>query len=130
MLLRRANALDERWHTLERRPMLHSIIQPLEPRQLLAAALSVNDASVTEGHFGTVLLGFVASLSEASSTPVTVNYTTVDQTASANSDYLPASGQLLFQQGVTSKPVIVTVNGDQLPEINETFKLVLSSPVG
>jgi hypothetical protein len=110
--------------------MLHSIVHPLEPRQLLAAALSVNDASITEGHLGTALLGFVVTLSEASSTPVTVNYATSDVTATANSDYLPASGQLLFPQGVTSKPVIVTVNGDQLPEVNETFKLLLSNPVG
>ena len=47
----------------------------------------------------------------------------------ATSDYTPAVGQLVFPVGTTSLPVNVTVNGDTVPEPNETFFVNLSSPV-
>jgi hypothetical protein len=58
----------------------------------------------------------------------TVNWTTADGTAAAGTDYVAASGQVVFNTGESQKTVSVTVigNGVQDPS-NKTFKLVLTS---
>src|SRR5262245_1337938 len=59
--------------------------------------LSINDVSVTEGNNGTVDAVFTVSLSAASSSTVTVNYSTADGTASvADNDYTSRSGTVTF----------------------------------
>ena len=62
--------------------------------------------------------------------PVVVNWATADGTATAGSDYLAASGQVVFQDGESQKAVTVTVNGDNSPEADETFQLTLSTTPG
>jgi hypothetical protein len=59
-----------------------------------------------------------------------VNYATVAGTAALGADVTATSGTLTFLTGETSKTVAVTVVGETLFEANETFTLVLSSPVG
>jgi Calx-beta domain/Domain of unknown function (DUF5122) beta-propeller len=73
---------------------------------------------------------FQATLSSPSTTTVTVDYTTQDSTATAaDSDYLPATGQISFPPGQTTEFVTVQVNGDTQYEPDEVFKLALSNPV-
>ncbi len=48
---------------------------------------------------------------------------------STTGDYNSASGMLTFAPGVTAQPVVVTVNGDQSGESNETFFVNLSAAV-
>jgi ELWxxDGT repeat protein len=91
-------------------------------------SISVGDATVTEGHAGTRSATFTVRLSTASDQPVTVAYATADGTATAGSDYQAASGTLTFAPGETSKSFTVLVNGDQLGEPNETFRVNLSGP--
>ncbi|NOK07235.1 Ig domain-containing protein,Calx-beta domain-containing protein, partial [Myxococcus xanthus] len=57
-------------------------------------ALSVGDASATEGNSGTATMTFTVSLGAASGQTVTVNYATADGTANAGSDYVARSGTL------------------------------------
>jgi hypothetical protein len=57
-----------------------------------------------------------------------VTYTTADGTATAGSDYTPASGPVTFLPGQTSRPVSVPVLGDDVVEADETFQVNLSSP--
>jgi len=90
--------------------------------------ISINDVSVTEGNAGTTSAGFTVSLSNASSQTITVNYATADNTATAGSDYVAASGTVTFTPGQTSQPLSVTVNGDLANEPNETFNVNLSNP--
>ena len=95
----------------------------------LAPILSINDVTVTEGNAGTVQAIFTVSLSAASSQVVTVDYATANGTATAGSDYVSIGvTTLTFPIGVTSQPVIVTVNGDTAVEGNETFFVNLSNP--
>src|SRR6266581_1755378 len=89
-------------------------------------ALSVDDVTVTEGDSGTVTATFTVSLDAASTLPITVDYATADDTATAPDDYLPASGTLAFTPGQTSGVVTVKVNGDTLDEIDETYTVNLS----
>lgn len=91
-------------------------------------AIAINDVTVNEGDAGTVTASFNVTLSAASGQPVAVSYATADATAAAGTDYAAASGVLTFPAGVTSVPVVVTVSGDLLDEVNETFEVVLSAP--
>ncbi|SHO67271.1 chitinase [Pseudoxanthobacter soli DSM 19599] len=100
-----------------------------EPEPVLPA-LSVADASVSEGNSGTTHLMFTVTLSAASTTPVTVGYATGNGTATAGSDYKALTGTLTFAPGETSKVVHIEVNGDTVVEGNETLNLTLSSPSG
>jgi hypothetical protein len=60
---------------------------------------------------------------------VTVQYATANGTATAGSDYQPASGTLVIPAGQTTGTITVLVNGDRLAEPNETFVLNLSNPI-
>jgi hypothetical protein len=60
---------------------------------------------------------------------VTVGYVTANGTATAPADYTATSGTLTFAPGETAKTVTVAVVGDTVFEGDETFTLVLSSPV-
>jgi subtilisin family serine protease len=91
--------------------------------------VSINDATVTEGHTGTATATFTVALSAISPTTVTVDYATANGTATeASGDYVPATGSLTFMPGETSKTVSVTVNGDTTEEGNETFFVNLGNP--
>ncbi len=74
-------------------------------------------------------MAFTVSLNKASGKTITVVYATANGTASAGSDYTPASGTLTFSPGETTKTISVTVNSDTTPEPDETFYLNLASPI-
>jgi hypothetical protein len=61
------------------------------------------------------------------SRPATVNFATSDGTASASSDYSPASGSPSFAPGDTSKTFTVSITNDTQPENDETIDLTLTS---
>lgn len=88
----------------------------------------INNASVAEGNSGTTAAAFTVSLSNPSFQTITVNYATADNTATAASDYVAASGTLSFAPGQTSLPLNVTINGDTAIEPNESFSVNLSLP--
>jgi chitinase len=92
-----------------------------------APQLSVGDVSVREGNSGTVSAVFTVTLSAPSSQTVTVAYATQDGTATAGGDYQATSGTLTFAPGETAKTIAVAVNGDTVPEPDETFRLILSN---
>lgn len=97
----------------------------------LPPSISINDVSVTEGNTGTTNATFTVSLSNASSTNVTVNYATANDTAIAGSDYTALASTLLtFTPGQTSKTVTVVVTGDTTVEANESFFVNLTNGVG
>lgn len=93
-----------------------------------SSTLSINDVTVTEGTGGTTNATFTVTMAAQSSLPVTVDYTTSDNTASAPGDYTSQSGTLTFAPGVTTRSIIVPVIGDTLPEPIETFLVTLFNP--
>lgn len=94
--------------------------------------LSVSDVSAVEGNSGTVRWAFTISLSfPAPEGGVQVRWATADGTATvAGNDYLPASSDLYFLAGETSRTIGVQVQGDTVFEPNETFYVNLTSPLG
>lgn len=82
-----------------------------------------------EGKTGTTPFTFVVSLNQASPSPITVNYTASDGTATlANNDYVATSGSLTFAIGETQKTITINVLGDTQFERDETFRVTLSNP--
>jgi large repetitive protein len=91
---------------------------------------TITDPTVTEGNTGTVAANFVVSLSSASSQPVTIRYSTVDGSAKAPDDYVPASNQAItIPPGQTSGTISVEVKGDTIYEGTENFFVNLLSAV-
>lgn len=94
-------------------------------------SLTIANETVTETDSGSQILTFTVTLSNASSQPVEVNYAAVDGTATdGDGDYRLAAGKLTFASGETSQTISVAVNGDEKYELNETFEIKLSNPVG
>ena len=60
---------------------------------------------------------------------MTASYATANGTATAGSDYVAGSGTVTFAPGVLTQTVSITVNGDVLDEVDETFVVNLTSPV-
>ena len=94
---------------------------------------SIEDVRRVEGHAGTTAFVFTVRLAAPPLGPVSVRYATVAQTASSSPrgrDFIPASGILAFAAGETTRTITVGVVGDRAEEKEESFKVVLSSPVG
>ena len=91
-------------------------------------ALSVNDATVTEGDAGNVTATFTVSLNAPSGRGVTVDVASANGTATSPADYtaLPLT-TLAFAAGETTKTVTVDVHGDVLDEFDETYTLALTN---
>ncbi|MCI0358928.1 MAG: hypothetical protein L0211_10655, partial [Planctomycetaceae bacterium] len=93
-----------------------------------APEITVADVAVVEGNAGTKNLTFVVKLSAASGRTVSVNYATVNDSATAGSDYTAKSGTLTFLPGWTSQSVVVAASGDETVEADERFWLNLTNP--
>lgn len=102
---------------------LRSLLMPDE-----TPTLSMGDVSIREGNSRTSNAVFTVTLSAPSTQAISVNYTTVDGTALADTDYTSGSGVLTFTPGQTHKSITVPVQGDRLYENNETFQVSLTDP--
>ena len=93
--------------------------------------LSVYGSSVDEGDSGTTPMTFGVWLSHPVDTPVTFEWSTVDGTATAGSDYIAVTGATAtIPAGSTSASFTVDVNGDTEVEADEWFSVVITNPVG
>ena len=95
-----------------------------------AATITITDASVLEGNAGTTDAEFFVTLSNPSQSPVTVQYATVGDSATANQDFWSGGGTLTFNPGETRKALTIAIHGDATVESTETFKLNLSNAIG
>jgi hypothetical protein len=89
-------------------------------------------ASVNE-NVGTGVATLFVQMDITSSVPVTVEYLTVDGTATAGSDYVAASGVLTFTvlpNAPQTQSFTVSITDDPDNEPSETINLVLRNPTG
>ncbi|HET9317550.1 MAG TPA: Calx-beta domain-containing protein, partial [Vicinamibacteria bacterium] len=96
----------------------------------LSGTLGIANASMAEGTGSNPTLNLTVTLSQASSQPVTVGFSTANGTAVAGADYVAATGTVTFPAGTTTRPIGITLVGDALDENDETFTVTLSNPVG
>lgn len=92
--------------------------------------ISIADVSLPEGNSGTTAFSFLVTLDKTSTTTVSITCATADGAAKAGEDYTATSQTISFAPGEKEKTFVVNVNGDELKEGNEDFKVNLSSPVG
>ncbi|MFO7683899.1 MAG: Calx-beta domain-containing protein [Chloroflexota bacterium] len=59
---------------------------------------------------------------------VFVDYQTVEGTAVSGEDYTTVSGILTFLQGITQTTIAIPILDDDIPELDKTFSLALSTP--
>lgn len=96
----------------------------------ILSPIAVDFPSVVDESGGaTTPVTFTIQRTGSLSGSLTVNWATADDTATAGSDYVAASGAVTFADGEGTKTVQVTVNDDITPEPDETFKLILT-PAG
>ena len=116
---------------LSRAGVIGTIINDDSPN--VTVSISPHVLKLREGNSGSQQAEFVVTLIGKPTGAVSVNYTTADQTATAGSDYLAASGSVDFTlddiaNGIVQKSVFVTVFGDTNIEPDETFSVALSLP--
>jgi uncharacterized repeat protein (TIGR01451 family) len=88
----------------------------------------IADTSVVEGDSGTVTAIFTVTLSSTATKAINVDYVTSAGTATALVDYSTAFGTVSFGPGDITSTISITVVGDTLYEIDETFFVNLSNP--
>ena len=79
---------------------------------------------------GTLVLAVVRGGNASGVGPITVDYTTVNGTATAGADYTAVSGTLNFPEGTTQQTISIPILNDQLSEGTEQFTVRLSNPTG
>lgn len=94
-----------------------------------AATVSISSPTITEGNAGTASLNFIISLSNPVDVDTTVTFNTADGTATAASgDYDALTNQTVtIPAGQASATKTVTVHGDNLVELTETFTATISN---
>jgi subtilisin family serine protease len=111
------------------------------PRGIVDAAAATRDASmpvlwiedpagILEGASGAKVLTFTARLSEALTSPVTFTASTANGTAASGGDYVARTLGATIPAGATSVAFDITINGDGVPESDDTFFVNLSSVTG
>jgi hypothetical protein len=93
-------------------------------------SLSISPATQAEGNTPAGFIELTINLSAASSRTVSVNYQTLDGTATGGSDYLVRSGEISFLPGQTRQTIQIPVVGDTTVEPDETFRVQLSNAIG
>jgi len=93
-----------------------------------AVVLAFSAGSAISGEGGPVVL--IVTRTNGSAGAVSVAYSTINGTATSGSDYVEASGNLLFADRETTKTIRLTIINNSTVEANETFQVVLSAPTG
>ncbi len=95
------------------------------PEALPLVSFSSASSSVSESDTG---MSVTVVLSKPGEDSITVNYSFVDVTANAGSDYNGTPGTLTFSPGETSKTISFGIQDDSLNEPEEAFNIVLDNP--
>jgi hypothetical protein len=94
-----------------------------------APSVSISDVTVVEGSGGTLRqLIFNVLLSTPTGRKATFEFTTLDGTALASTDYNSSGGTVVFNPGESTKQIVVAIQPDAFVEADETLKIKLSKP--
>lgn len=92
--------------------------------RVISPTLSISDVVASEVEH---TMNFTVTLSRASALPVTVEFTTISDSATAN-DYTATNGTLTIPAGSISGTMTVQISDDALSEEDESFIVQLSNP--
>jgi hypothetical protein len=114
------------WYGRGRNPNIMARMFTVPPT---GPTISISNVSLFEGDAGTTQAVFTVSVFPTTSSTVTVDFTTADNTATtADNDYESNSGTLTIPGNNPSGTISVTINGDTTVEPNEQFFVNLSNP--
>ncbi|MEX2139362.1 MAG: protein kinase [Pirellulales bacterium] len=105
--------------------LLETTRRLIEEKRIAAGPLALKIADVSTPESATAVLN--VALSDASATPVTVDYSTAEGSAQAGVDYEPASGTLTFAAGEITRSISVPTFNDTDFEEDETFVVKLAN---
>ncbi|MGN6184329.1 MAG: Calx-beta domain-containing protein [Thermoanaerobaculia bacterium] len=91
-------------------------------------SIAIGDAMVIEGNSGAANAMVVLTLSNPSSSTVTVEWTTSGNSANTGSDFTASSGTVTFAPGITTQTITIPILGDTIVEGNESFFVELTNP--
>lgn len=92
------------------------------------AELSIDNVIITEGNYGMTTAAFTVTLNRAVDSKLSLDYSTVSNTASAGSDFAAAGGTVRFMGNAAGQQTIfVQVQGDRDRETDETFYVLLGN---
>jgi beta propeller repeat protein len=86
-------------------------------------SISISNALATEGFNRAI---FTVTLSRTSTTPITLRYTTSNQTARAGLDYQAKNDTITFRPGQLRQSFAIPLLNNNLNETNETFRVTLT----
>lgn len=89
--------------------------------------VTVADLQAPEGDTGTSTAHFVVTVFPTATQPISIAYNTIAGSASAGSDYLSASGMITFTTGEITQTVPISILGDIIDELDETFFLAITT---
>jgi hypothetical protein len=112
--------------TSERGPI--SLVIDMAPTPI-PPKVSIGDTTLLEGSDGNHQAAVTASLSWPTTEPVTVTYTTANGTARAGEDYLATTRTVRFAANTVTRALPLTIVGDTIDELDETFIVRLSNPI-
>ena len=93
--------------------------------------VSIEGFTADEGNENSNSHDFQITLSDFSPAPVTISYQTNSDTAIADEDFSPVSGELVFRPGdPLTQNISVAVTGDKLDEADEQFFLEMTGIQG
>ncbi len=93
--------------------------------------LAIDTVTANGGNSGTTAFNFTVTKTGNTSSSVTVDYATVDGTATiADTDYAAQNGTLTFLPAETTKAITISVKGDAKFEPTEAFTVHLSNASG
>ncbi|HZI19480.1 MAG TPA: Ig-like domain-containing protein [Pyrinomonadaceae bacterium] len=93
-------------------------------------AVSTRDARAAEPASGHAQMLFTLTLDRAPNSPLSVEFSTADDSATAGGDYTATSGTATFQPGQRMRTIAVPILHDAADESDETFRLQLSNVSG
>lgn len=106
----------------------HDIVNwQFKPLEDVTSTVTVGDVTAIEGQSGSQSFVFTVDRQGDTSLPISVDWTTVDESATGGTDYIADSGQLSFAANETQKTIAVTVLGDTVIESHESFRVLLSN---
>ena len=92
-------------------------------------SLTVKASSVAEGDDGETMSNITITASIAPQEDIFITYSTLDESAKSASDYQNVTnGSAIIPAGKTETTIQIPVNGDNILEFNEKFKINFSEP--
>lgn len=100
----------------------------LETRQMLSGSLSIAGTALTEPNTGILAATFPVTLSQASTSDVTVKYKTIPGSAKAGKDFVATHGTLTIPAGSLNADINISVIGGVSGNTTKSFEVKLSKP--